>query len=307
MSGDLFSIIPPPVLGILLLILIGLVLVLLEKTLDKFWKAFFHSLEVLFGGKPKKAPERMAGTGGGGPYWVLILVIIVILISIIISAFYGLPLGYLYGIGIVAIIAAAVFSFIMKQIGKINSTKQNTVLDKNYQSSSLPSIEKPLIKNTVPMSELKTAGTRKRIEWIGVSNKKIITEAFEIPDNSNARWYIDRYWLTYWRPYEIKLWKSEWLDTAHCLVEIRDEETHKLLKVIQMGCKKPVEGFEVDEEDNYSEELTIWGRLYLVIDVSGFMGNWRTCVHFFEPVKNPPDLSEEVRFDAVTKRGFFRD
>lgn len=151
-------------------------------------------------------------------------------------------------------------------------------------------------------------GIRRHIIWKGTANRRMRTATIEIPDNSDAPWAIYRKWILSWRPDEIKHWKKEWCDTAECKVYIYDADTHKLLKQITLGCQRPHDGFEVDELDSNSEPLTIWGEIYFEIEVTGYEGQWKFEIGFFDGagLEISPSSEREYALDA-TEQGLFEN
>jgi hypothetical protein len=90
--SDLWSQIPPYLLFPLLIAAILLIvggLELLLKIINWFYKFLFQGLWILFGGHPKKAPERAKsnideGRGGGRPWSLLLAVVAFIMLAILV-------------------------------------------------------------------------------------------------------------------------------------------------------------------------------------------------------------------------------
>jgi len=149
-------------------------------------------------------------------------------------------------------------------------------------------------------------GIRRRIIWRGTTNKRVKTTTMEIPDNSDAPWDIFRRWILSWRPDEIKHWKKEWYAATKCKVHIFDADTDRLLKQVTLGCQRPHDGFEVGELDNNSEPLTIWGEIYFEIEVTGYEGQWKFEINFFDGagLEISPNPEREYSIEE-TEQGLF--
>lgn len=156
---------------------------------------------------------------------------------------------------------------------------------------------------------IRIVGTYKLIKWAGQSNRKMRTTIFEIPDNSNAEWFKDRHWIIRWAPKDANHWEQKWYDATHCKIDIHDATTDKLLKRITLKCQNPDDVLEVRDlryrEWRFSEPLTIWGKIYLVIEVEGRECQWEVEVKFFEGQGETGFPSEKEEHVYATEQGSF--